>query len=73
MDQLLSYGKKVASILRKVEGSADVKVEQVTGLPVLSILLDRSALDRYGLNIADVQEVIQVHAVPYQIYGYSFQ
>lgn len=60
LDQLLSYGKKVASILRKVEGSADVKVEQVTGLPVLSILLDRSALDRYGLNIADVQEVIQV-------------
>ena len=60
LDQLLASGEKIAGILRTVEGSADVKVEQVTGLPVLSILPDRAALDRYGLNIADVQEVVQV-------------
>lgn len=60
LDQLLASGEEIAGVLRTVEGSADVKVEQVTGLPVLSILPDRSALDRYGLNIADVQEVVQV-------------
>lgn len=60
LNQLLASGEEIAGILRKVEGSADVKVEQVTGLPVLSILPDRSALDRYGLNIADVQELVQV-------------
>ena len=60
LDQLLASGEKIASVLRTVEGSADVKVEQVTGLPVLSILPSRAALDRYGLNIADVQEVVQV-------------
>jgi len=60
LNQLLASGEEIAGILRKVEGSADVKVEQVTGLPVLSILPDRSALDRYGLNIADIQEVVQV-------------
>lgn len=47
-------------MVQTVEGAADVKVEQVTGLPVLSILPDRAALDRYGLNIADVQNVVQV-------------
>ncbi len=60
LEQLLASGEKIAGILRKVDGAADVKVEQVTGLPVLSILPNRSSLDRYGLNIADVQEVIQV-------------
>ena len=60
LDQLLDSAQGIASVLQKVEGAADVKVEQVTGLPVLSILPDRAALDRYGLNIADVQEVVQV-------------
>ncbi len=60
LEQLLASGETIAGVLRTVSGAADVKVEQVTGLPVLSILPKRSALDRYGLNIADVQEVIQV-------------
>ena len=60
MDTLLESAEQVESIIATVEGSADVKVEQVTGLPVLSILPDRKALSRYGLNIADIQEVIEV-------------
>ena len=42
-----------------IPGAADVKVEQVTGLPVLTITLDRDALARYGLNVADVQAVVE--------------
>jgi cobalt-zinc-cadmium resistance protein CzcA len=60
LDQLLASAQEIANALPSVEGAADVKVEQVTGLPVLSILPDRIALDRYGLDIADVQEVVQV-------------
>lgn len=60
LDQLLASAQAIATTVQSVEGAADVKVEQVTGLPVLSILPDRAALDRYGLNIADVQEVVQV-------------
>lgn len=60
LDQLLASAQSIATVVQTVEGAADVKVEQVTGLPVLSILPDRAALDRYGLNIADVQDVVQV-------------
>ena len=60
IDQLLESAGKVEDELKKISGAADVKIEQATGLPVLSILPDRAALDRYGLNMADVQEVVQV-------------
>ena len=46
--------------LRDVPGAADVKVEQVTGLPMLTIEIDRAAIARYGLNVADVQEVVEI-------------
>jgi cobalt-zinc-cadmium resistance protein CzcA len=60
LDQLLATAQNIAAAMQKVEGAADVKVEQVTGLPVLSIVPDRAALDRYGLNIADVQDIVEV-------------
>jgi len=37
-----------------VAGAADVKLEQVTGLSMISIVPDRAALARYGLNAGDV-------------------
>jgi len=58
LDQLLASGNAIAKVLNKLEGASDVKVEQVQGLPVLSINANRSALYRYGLNVADVQSVI---------------
>ncbi len=48
----------IAGILRGVAGAADVKVEQTEGLPMMNIELDRAALARHGLNVADVQDVI---------------
>ena len=47
-------------MLQAVPGAADVKVEQVTGLPVLTVKLDRPALARYGLSVADVQDVVEI-------------
>jgi cobalt-zinc-cadmium resistance protein CzcA len=60
MDPMKAYADRLAALLQKVPGNADVKVEQVTGLPVLTIDVDRQAIARYGLNVADVQEVVEI-------------
>ena len=58
LDMLLASGQAVEKALSEIPGAADLRVEQVTGLPLLSIVPDRQALVRYGLDMADVQEVI---------------
>jgi cobalt-zinc-cadmium resistance protein CzcA len=58
LDRLLKIGNSIAATLNKIPGAEGVKVEQVTGLPVLSIEPNRAALYRYGLNVADVQDVL---------------
>ncbi len=60
MEVLESTGKAIETILERVPGASDVKLEQVTGLPVLSIQIDRGAMARYGLNVTDVQDVVEV-------------
>jgi cobalt-zinc-cadmium resistance protein CzcA len=47
---------RIADVLRTVDGAADVKVEQTTGLPMLTLNIDRAALARLGLSMADVQQ-----------------
>ncbi len=59
-EEMVPLADKIASILRSIPGSADVKVEQTSGLPVMNIEIDRDAIARYGLNVADVQDVIAV-------------
>ncbi len=56
--QLARSGDAVADVLRSVPGADGVKVEAIEGLPVLSIEPDRAALYRYGLNVADVQQLL---------------
>jgi cobalt-zinc-cadmium resistance protein CzcA len=60
MDVLLKVANDVSVVLEKIPGAADVKVEQVTGLPMLTIDINREALSRYGLNVADVQETVEI-------------
>jgi cobalt-zinc-cadmium resistance protein CzcA len=55
---MLRTGNQLAQAVRGVSGAADVKVEQVTGLPVLSVLPRREALARYGLTLSEVQSVV---------------
>ncbi len=59
LDVLLKTADAAADEMRKTPGAADVKVEQVTGLPILTIDIDRSAVARYGLHVADVQDVVR--------------
>ncbi|WP_116896234.1 CusA/CzcA family heavy metal efflux RND transporter [Pseudomonas syringae] len=60
MNVLNQTATKIASTLQKVPGASEVKVEQTTGLPVLTINIDRDKAARYGLNVADVQDAIAI-------------
>lgn len=48
----------IAAMLQKVPGASEVKVEQTTGLPMLTVQVDREKASRYGLNMGDVQQTI---------------
>jgi len=50
---------EISRVVGKVAGAEDVKVEQVSGLPQLQIKVDRAAIARYGLNVEDVNDVIE--------------
>ena len=58
LDKLLETGAELESILESIPGAEDVKLEQVTGLPVLSVTPRRAMLARYGINIKDVQDAV---------------
>jgi cobalt-zinc-cadmium resistance protein CzcA len=59
LDALLATAREIDKVLRDVRGAADVKTEQVTGLPTVTIDVDRAAIARYGLNVRDVQDVVR--------------
>jgi cobalt-zinc-cadmium resistance protein CzcA len=59
LDELKAQADKVANAMSQVSGVADLRVQQVSGQPVLSIRADREAIARYGINVADVQALIQ--------------
>lgn len=60
MEIMEETGAQIEDVLKQVPGAVDVKLEQTTGLPVLTIAINRPMIARYGLNIADVQEVIEI-------------
>ena len=60
LDILLDEAERVSNVLATVPGATDVRVEQVTGLPVLTIQLNREEMARLGLNVSDVQDVIEI-------------
>jgi len=49
---------KISTVLGRVPGAAEVKVEQTTGLPMLTVNIDREKASRYGLNVGDVQDMV---------------
>jgi cobalt-zinc-cadmium resistance protein CzcA len=60
IDTLLSIGEQIENVLDTVPGAADVRVEQISGLPVLSVQMDRTKMARYGLNAMDVQDAVTI-------------
>ena len=59
LQTLKQLGDSAASVIRKVDGAADVRVEQMTGLSTLSVHPKRDHLALLGLTVADVQSAIQ--------------
>lgn len=57
-EKLLPAANNVAQVLRRIPGASDVKVEQVSGLPILEIEVNRTKVSRLGLNVRGVQDVI---------------
>lgn len=56
LDQLVLTANEILKAINQVPGAADARVEQVTGLPTLSVIPKRTALGRYGLNIVELQD-----------------
>jgi cobalt-zinc-cadmium resistance protein CzcA len=59
LDVLRDSGEAAVAVLGQVPGAADARMEQVTGLPMLTVRPDRAAIARFGLDVADVQEAVQ--------------
>ncbi len=59
LDTLREKAEQIARVVVRVPGAADVKVEQVSGLPQLQIKPDRTAIARYGINIEDVNSLVE--------------
>ncbi len=59
LNVLATKADAVASALSTVRGAADVNVEKVGGLAYLQIEIDREKIARYGINVADVQNIIE--------------
>ncbi|HRI37485.1 MAG TPA: CusA/CzcA family heavy metal efflux RND transporter [Nitrospira sp.] len=58
LDVLRDKAQEIAALLQPIKGVKDIKVEQVAGQPYLIIDIDRQKIARFGINVADVQELI---------------
>lgn len=57
--ELQKLGSQIGQILVKMQGSNDLRIEQASGQNYLNIKIDRDAIARYGINVSDVNEVIE--------------
>ncbi len=60
LETLIARAKEVEKVLSGIPGAADVGVEQVTGLPVLTLEMNRELMARLGLNVSNIQDVIAI-------------
>jgi len=58
LEQLLLSATQVQAIIEPIQGATDVQVEQLTGLPILTVVPKREVLARYGINVSDLQSLV---------------
>ncbi|WP_035654596.1 CusA/CzcA family heavy metal efflux RND transporter [Flavobacterium saliperosum] len=58
LEVLARKAKEVEKAIKNVEGASDIIIEKTEGLPQMAVRYDRSKIARYGLNIADLNEII---------------
>ena len=49
---------KIAEVLNRIPGGQDIKIEQTSGLPIMTVRIDRDKIARLGVNVADVQQAV---------------
>ena len=59
LEQLKKLGGQIGLILANTSGSTDLRIEQVSGQNYLNIKIDRDAIARHGINVSDVNDVIE--------------
>ncbi len=59
LEVLKSFADRAAAVLQGIEGARDVKVEQVSGMSQIDVVIDRQAVARHGIKIADVNAAIE--------------
>ena len=62
MEVLKAKANEIAEAVKKVQGAADVQVEKVSGLAYLQVRINREAIARYGINVSDIQDVLELAA-----------
>ena len=72
LETLAQAGRQIEALVRGIDGAADTRMEQVEGLPMLTVTPDRAALVRYGLNPGDVQDTVAM-AVGGEVAGQLFE
>ncbi len=59
-DVLNATAAEIAEVLEQVPGASEVKVEQTTGLPMLTVNIDRERAARYGLSLTAIQDTLAI-------------
>jgi cobalt-zinc-cadmium resistance protein CzcA len=59
LEVLKKVADRIAPAMQSVKGARDVKVEQISGMSQINVIIDRNAVARYGINVADVNETIE--------------
>ncbi len=60
LDKLKDTGDAIARVLTSIRGSTDLRVERVSGQEYLTVKIDRAAIARVGINVEDVNDVIEI-------------
>jgi len=60
LSTMTAAANQVATVLRGIDGAADVKVQQVSGFPTLDIAFDRPTIARYGITVEDVAQSVAI-------------
>lgn len=60
LEELVGTADRIQDVVAQVPGAVDLQTEQVTGQPQLQIAVDREAISRYGINVDDVLETVEV-------------
>jgi cobalt-zinc-cadmium resistance protein CzcA len=60
LDQLLAVANQISQVAMSLNGAQDLRIEKILGQQYLNIEIDRIAIARHGINVADINEIIEI-------------